>query len=265
MRKLNPEELSKFCNANDHNRGLCSTEKTWRMLLAHVFPDIYQIAQNMEFPDLEEKLRGAERKFMPMRELYTQLSIISLDEAHVGFITLILNDVSEIRLSLDRYKEDIRIYYQILSFFLSHISPKWKEYLVRKDDIIVRFVPFSVLEMYNLTYKYSKKEILQRYITDFRVDRSAADNYAIRVASQRGYIEIVKVLLADPDVDPSADSNYAIRLASQNGHTDIVKLLLGDERVNPADKNNEAIRLAAENGHTDIIELLSDHRRVTPV
>jgi hypothetical protein len=54
------------------------------------------------------------------------------------------------------------------------------------------------------------------------VDPSAEDNAAIRVASEEGHTEIVRLLLQDPRVDPSAD---AIKIASANGYEDIVQLL----------------------------------------
>lgn len=44
---------------------------------------------------------------------------------------------------------------------------------------------------------------------------------------------MVKLLLADARVDPTAFNNYAMRLASANGSTEVVKLLLADERVGP--------------------------------
>ena len=81
-------------------------------------------------------------------------------------------------------------------------------------------------------------------------------------------IDIVKLLLADPRVDPtesvdsSCVSNYAIRVASENGYVDIVKLLLEDERVDPFDNYNYAIKYAYENGHIDIVELLWNDKRV---
>ena len=42
---------------------------------------------------------------------------------------------------------------------------------------------------------------------------------------------LVRVLLADPRVDPTAENNYAVKLASQNGHTKVVELLLKDPKV----------------------------------
>ena len=40
-------------------------------------------------------------------------------------------------------------------------------------------------------------------------------------------------ILADPRVDPSADNNFAIRIASEKGHMDVVKVLLADPRLSP--------------------------------
>jgi ankyrin repeat protein len=62
-----------------------------------------------------------------------------------------------------------------------------------------------------------------------------------------GYVEVVKLLLNEPRVDPSADDNCAIRLASKNGHFEVVKLLLNDPRGDPSAYNNYANRLATKN------------------
>jgi hypothetical protein len=50
------------------------------------------------------------------------------------------------------------------------------------------------------------------------------------------------ILLGDSRVNPGIQNNYAIRLASQNGHLQIVERLLEDTRVNSGDSNNDAIR-----------------------
>jgi ankyrin repeat protein len=55
------------------------------------------------------------------------------------------------------------------------------------------------------------------------------------------------------DVDPSADNNWAIRLASCNGHVEVVRLLLNDNRVNPSELDNYAIRWASHNGHVEVV------------
>jgi ankyrin repeat protein len=96
------------------------------------------------------------------------------------------------------------------------------------------------------------------------IDPSASDNYAIRKASNRGYTEVVKLLLSDPRVNPSASQNEAIRDASDRGHAETVKLLLTDHRVDPSVYSNWAIRYASERGHTETVKLLLSDPRVDP-
>jgi ankyrin repeat protein len=97
------------------------------------------------------------------------------------------------------------------------------------------------------------------------VDPSTDYNYAIRLASNNGYTEIVEILLKDKRVNPSTDYNYAIGKASENGYIEIVKLLLADVRVDPSDDANYAIRHASKRGHVEIVKLLlTDSRVNTP-
>ena len=95
-------------------------------------------------------------------------------------------------------------------------------------------------------------------------DPSSNNQFAIRYASEHGYVDMVKILLKDYRVDPSNDDNYAIRRASLNGHHEVVKLLLEDERVDPSAYNNEVIRLASANGHHEVVKLLLQDKRVDP-
>ena len=50
-----------------------------------------------------------------------------------------------------------------------------------------------------------------------------------KLAVRNGNLETVKTRLLD--TDPTTDSNYAIRIASEYGHLEIVKLLLGDSKL----------------------------------
>lgn len=45
-------------------------------------------------------------------------------------------------------------------------------------------------------------------------------------------------LIEGARVDPSGDGNYAIRVASQNGHIEIMARLLQDNRVDPTADDN---------------------------
>ena len=58
-------------------------------------------------------------------------------------------------------------------------------------------------------------------------------------AVRENNIETVKKLLKDSEVDPADNDNYAIRCASEYGYIEIVKLLLADKRVDPADMWNQ--------------------------
>lgn len=77
-----------------------------------------------------------------------------------------------------------------------------------------------------------------KYYLTKGINPSSNDNRAIRIASDKGYLEIVKLLLEDSRVDPSALDNEAIRYASCGGHTEIVKKLLEDPRVDPSSWDN---------------------------
>ena len=130
------------------------------------------------------------------------------------------------------------------------------------------------------------------------MDPTADSNYAIRVASRRGWTEIVKLLLQCEKVDPmwgSTDIKSAFSETLCSGNMTIMKLLLNSGKVNlsgcgttaiskalnmkniemaklllmtdginPADNNNSAIQLAAWGGYVEIVELLLKFESVDP-
>ena len=123
----------------------------------------------------------------------------------------------------------------------------------------------NINELFNELIKFTDySESIILLLQDGRVDPGAQDNYAIRLASQKGHLEIVRILLQDCRVDPGAAYNYAIRFASKKGHLEIVRLLLQDSRVNPCAECNESIRWASENGHLEIVRLLLQDSRIDP-
>ena len=85
--------------------------------------------------------------------------------------------------------------------------------------------------------EHSPSELLHILRADPRVDPDTNDNYAIKMASRKGYTKVVRFLLNDSRVDPGTDENYAIRLASYYGHTKVVRLLLTDPHS--ADSQNK--------------------------
>ena len=90
------------------------------------------------------------------------------------------------------------------------------------------------------------------------------NNYAIRWASQCGYLSVVELLLKDKRVNPSADDNFAIQSASENGHLLVVERLLEDNEVDPSARDNLAIQVASCDGHLSIVERLLKDKRVDP-
>jgi ankyrin repeat protein len=111
-------------------------------------------------------------------------------------------------------------------------------------------------------------EVVKLLLEDKRVDPSACNNEAIRWASKNGHLEVVKLLLQDGRVDPSDQNNSdqysAIHWASQFGHLEVVKLILEGKRVDPSVGNNRAIRWASERGHSEVVKLLLEDKRVDP-
>ena len=102
-------------------------------------------------------------------------------------------------------------------------------------------------------------EVVKILLSDKRVDPTADDNYAFQWASEYGQVEVVKILLSDKRVDPTAGNNLAIRVASANGHVEVVKILLSDKRVVPSADDNAAIRWASANGHVEVVKILYQH------
>jgi len=107
-------------------------------------------------------------------------------------------------------------------------------------------------------------ELVELLLKDKRVDPTINDNKPMRSALKYHHYDVVKVLLADKRVNPAVYENYAIQLASKYGHADVVKLLLADKRVNPAVYDNYTIQLASKYGHADVVKLLLADKRVNP-
>jgi len=62
-------------------------------------------------------------------------------------------------------------------------------------------------------------------------------NEALSTACEKGYVDIVELLIKDLRVDPFYPDNYPLHRACEKGHLEIVKILLRDKRVNAIDNN----------------------------
>ncbi len=93
-------------------------------------------------------------------------------------------------------------------------------------------------------------------IKDSEINPLENDNYAIRLASYKGFLDFVKLLLNDIRVNPSANKNESLLLAAKYGHIEVVKLLLNDSRVSPLDFKHTAIYTAFQNRELEVVKLL---------
>lgn len=107
-------------------------------------------------------------------------------------------------------------------------------------------------------------DVVRFLLEDPRVDPTAMNNEAFRFACDGGHVEVARVLLQDPRVNPGAKDNEAIVRAAIKNKVEIVRLLVGDPRIDPSAKNNEALILASKWGYAEVVRLLLQDQRVDP-
>jgi hypothetical protein len=99
----------------------------------------------------------------------------------------------------------------------------------------------------------------------------------VMAAAEVGSIKAIKAITSSSEetqfiINLAADNNYAIRMASRNGHVEVVKLLLDKKeenfklygRIDPAAKNNYAIRWASWFGCIEVVKLLFEKKEENP-
>src|SRR5436189_17980 len=82
----------------------------------------------------------------------------------------------------------------------------------------------------------------------------ANDDYALQVASRKGYLEVVKYLISVGG-NVHAEDDEALRFASTHGHVEVVRELIkagGDVNA----KDDEALVFACTNGYLDVVKEL---------
>jgi ankyrin repeat protein len=84
--------------------------------------------------------------------------------------------------------------------------------------------------------------------------KGAKDDFALCYASANGHLEVVKLLL-EKNADIHASEDCALRDASANGHLEVVKLLL-EKGADLHPREDSGFRQAAGNGHLDVVKLL---------
>lgn len=259
IKELDAWQLQKYC---DSHRDQCGEVRLWHTLLKENYPDIFNIAAYLAFPDIEKGKRREERDFLPLRELYFQLLVLSENAEELALVDAILNEENLDNFDLQT-KDNLRFYYQTLSYLLSHKSWEWKKYLVKKEDPLLRYLGYTIEDLTRLLCKdhFDSAYIASWYLKHTRASPAFDCGGMIISVAEHGQREVVRVMLKHPQINPAIKDNSAIIRAAANGHPDVVRLLLEDGRVDPTARNNEAIRLALQGGHTEVVELLlSDER-----
>lgn len=79
-------------------------------------------------------------------------------------------------------------------------------------------------------------------------------NDALKSASYAGNLDMIKYLISQ-GADVQTQDNYSVKYASKNGHLNVVKYLVS-VGANIHVNNNEAVRLANENARFEVIDYL---------
>ncbi|KAJ3022519.1 UNVERIFIED_CONTAM: hypothetical protein HDU68_009055 [Siphonaria sp. JEL0065] len=132
-----------------------------------------------------------------------------------------------------------------------------------EDEDGVQGIPRNLIEIAVMKAPAeSCTNVVKRLLDDGRVDASENENHALCVAAEKGFLDVVALLLEDSRVNDclvqARMSNTVLSCAIKGGHVDIVKLLLGDTRIVV---ENSTLLVAASLEHTLIMEtLLADPR-----
>lgn len=72
---------------------------------------------------------------------------------------------------------------------------------------------------------------LNKILQNNKGSLSFFNSYSLIFAANKGYYEIVELLINDKRIDPTKTENAAIILSNNKEHTDIVEILFKDQRV----------------------------------
>jgi ankyrin repeat protein len=101
-------------------------------------------------------------------------------------------------------------------------------------------------------------KVVELLLQDTRINPADNDNEAIGIAIGKNRAEITKLLLADPRVGLN---NNLLYNAIERGYFDVVQVLLSDYRIHPSMDDNEPLYIAATEGHAHIVHLLVTNNR----
>jgi ankyrin repeat protein/preprotein translocase subunit SecA len=137
----------------------------------------------------------------------------------------------------------------------------------KKKSAIYKSFLFSLKKKSNRTplteasrYRHIDPEYLLKKMANIEA-KCNEGRTALMLASEKGRLEVVKLLLVEKGLDMEEKDKYgqtALLMASEEGHLEVVKHLL-EQRANIEAKDNEgrtALMLASEKGRLELVKLL---------
>ena len=169
-------------------------------------------------------------------------------------------------------KRRLQKYFDVEKYKLEEES--WKKFFAKIQFYAIRmkknynfiYVNGDFAEQYSLLKNYknsdlllqscSKNELslLKYCVEHLKLDVKVHSNWAVRIASSSGYVDILLYLISK-GADIHANSGYCIRWACKYGHYEIVKILL-EHGADIHAESDLPLLWASENGHLDVVKLL---------
>lgn len=162
----------------------------------------------------------------------------------------------------------VKLYFNT-TFVASDIDTKESNFLYAacesSDNVI--YIKRYVREAMLLKYKdiairlASKKGNINivKYLIEKGAVIDTVDNEAIRRAAENGRLDTV-IFLADVGADIHAKYEQALRFSAANGHLEVVRFLIS-RGADVTVLDNQAIHLASKNGHLEVVKELISHMK----
>lgn len=125
------------------------------------------------------------------------------------------------------------------------------KYLIAKYERLFD-IHLSLEAIFEHAVHYGHMELVK--CLSVKLDITFNDNKALKLASQGGYLDIVKYLVKK-GADVTAEDNYSLELSIQGDHIDVVKYLV-EQGADVAAKGSSFLQVAALEGHSDIVKYL---------
>lgn len=134
--------------------------------------------------------------------------------------------------------------------------------LIKNDELLVK--ELVKIMLLNEKVDLLKTIIKNKLIEEIKNKKQKIEifNLLLRMSAFRNYIDLVYLLINNEFLDPILDDNYALRVACSKGYLDIVKALIKDKKIKLT-KNENGFYFALLNNHLDMVCFLINHKSFT--